>query len=68
MIEDKDGKVVKDLNRFGRPIGSIVVIEQSPESSLQPENILLTRPWNGDKRDNFLQELLVFLECKSIII
>jgi TFIIF-interacting CTD phosphatase-like protein len=67
LLVDKNGAYVKDITRLKRPIENVITIDPFPDQyyNLQRENILPVKPWNGDKRDNFLLESLVFLECKS---
>jgi TFIIF-interacting CTD phosphatase-like protein len=62
---DGDGNFVKDLSLFKRPFTNLLVVDPSPTNSKYAENVITTKPWHGDKRDIFLQELCVFLEYLS---
>ena len=54
---------MKDLSRLGRPLSDIILIDNSPLSSLfQPENALPCSSWYEDKNDRELLQLIPILE------
>lgn len=58
----KDGKLIKDLSLLNRDLTKVVAIDVNSESlSLQPENSLILKPWDG-KPDDYLIQLIPFLE------
>jgi len=57
---------VKDLQKLGRPLSDVIIIDNSPLSSLfQPENALPCTSWYEDKNDRELLYLLPILEKLS---
>ena len=53
----KDNKTIKDLNKIGREIDKVCIIDNNKENfSLQPENGIEVRPFIDDENDD---ELLV---------
>ena len=58
-----NGYYVKDLNIINRPIKQILLIDDSPGSALKnPKNLIRIKPWNGEKNDNVLLDLITILE------
>lgn len=58
-----NGYFVKNLNIIGRPIQKILLIDDSSGSGLtNPKNLVKIKPWNGEKNDNVLKDLLLLLE------
>jgi len=56
------GGWVKDLNRLGRRLERTVIIDHDPRAfSLQPENAILIREFDGDESDRDLESLIDFL-------
>lgn len=54
---------VKDLQKLGRPLSDVLIVDNSPLSSLfQPENALPCTSWYEDKNDRELLYLLPILE------
>lgn len=57
-----DGKYIKDLSRLGRPLNSVVLVDDIPYSyKLQPQNGIHIPPYTGEEGDDALQELMLFL-------
>lgn len=62
----KDGVYIKDLNRLGRDLSSVVVIDNSSsEYKYNVENAIPVKSWFNDKRDHELLDLLPILESLS---
>ncbi|EGV66818.1 mitochondrial inner membrane protein required for protein import [Yamadazyma tenuis] len=58
----KDGKLIKDLSLLNRDLSKVVLVDINEESwSLQPENAIPMKPWDG-KPDDKLIQLIPFLE------
>ncbi|CAK7897247.1 mitochondrial import inner membrane translocase subunit Tim50p [[Candida] anglica] len=58
----KDGKLIKDLSLLNRDLGKTILIDVTEDSwSLQPENAIPMKPWDG-KPDDQLVRLIPFLE------
>ncbi|KAK6465510.1 mitochondrial inner membrane protein required for protein import [Scheffersomyces coipomensis] len=58
----KDGKNIKDLSLLNRDLGKTIMIEVDETcASLQPENSIVLKPWEG-KSDDDLIKLIPFLE------
>lgn len=59
----RDGKIIKDLSAMNRDIGKVILIDCSPDAySLQPENAIPLKPWEGTADDKELVKLIPFLE------
>lgn len=57
------GNYVKDLGRVGRPLKSIIIIDNSPASYMfHPENAVPIDSWFDDMNDTELLDLIPFLE------
>ena len=57
---------MKDLSKLGRPLSDIIIIDNSPLSSLfNPENAIPCSSWYEDKNDRELLHLLPILEKLS---
>jgi import inner membrane translocase subunit TIM50 len=64
-LADKNGVLVKDIARLNRPLDNVITMEPYPETAKQyADNSLIVKRWNGDKKDRFFTEAIVFLECK----
>lgn len=62
----ENGLYVKDLSKLGRPLSDVIIIDNSPLSSLfQPENAIPCTSWYEDKNDRELFHLLPILEKLS---
>lgn len=58
-----DGKYIKDLSRLGRPLTSVILVDDIPYSyKLQPRNGVHIPPYTGDENDDALLELMRFLQ------
>lgn len=58
----KDGKIIKDMSLLNRDLGKTVAVDVNPDSvSMQPENAILLKPWNGEN-DTTLIDLIPLLE------
>lgn len=61
------GYYVKDLNVIRRPLKQILLIDDSAGSALKnPKNLVKIKPWNGEKDDKVLKDLLSILEGISL--
>lgn len=61
-----DGKYVKDLSHLNRDLSKVIIMDSNPQSfSLQPENGIPLKPWNGELKNNGLLEYIPFLEGKK---
>jgi RNA polymerase II subunit A small phosphatase-like protein len=61
-----NGLYVKDLSKLGRSLADIIIIDNSPLSSLfQPENAIPCTSWYEDKNDRELLHLIPILEKLS---
>ena len=57
---------MKDLSKLGRPLSDVIIIDNSPLSSLfQPENAIPCTSWYEDKNDRELLHLIPILEKLS---
>ncbi|KAK6133004.1 hypothetical protein DH2020_033295 [Rehmannia glutinosa] len=58
-----DGKHYRDLSRLNRDPAKVIYISgHALESSLQPENCIQIKPWQGEADDTSLLDLIPFLE------
>ncbi|KAL1563001.1 mitochondrial inner membrane protein required for protein import [Salvia divinorum] len=58
-----DGKHYRDLSMLNRDPAKVIYISgHALESSLQPENSVLVKPWQGEQEDTALLDLIPFLE------
>jgi RNA polymerase II subunit A small phosphatase-like protein len=58
-----DGNYIKDLDRLGRDVGKVIIIDNSPASyAFHPKNALPIRTWFDDPNDCELLELIPILE------
>jgi len=62
------GNYVKDMERIGRPLQDIIIIDNSPASYLfHPENAIPIESWFDDPNDSELLDLIPFLlECAKV--
>jgi import inner membrane translocase subunit TIM50 len=59
----KDGKYIKDLSYMNRDVNKIVVIDvDDAKVAYHKDNVILLPPWEGDKEDRALIDLVPFLE------
>jgi Dullard-like phosphatase family protein len=58
-----DNDFVKDLNRIGRPLDKIIIVDNMPQNfKLQKENGIMIKPfWGEDSYDTALYELITIL-------
>lgn len=57
------GNYVKDLGKIGRPLKSVIIIDNSPASYMfNPENALPCESWFDDENDTELLDMLPLLE------
>ncbi|CAO3697940.1 unnamed protein product [Rhizopus stolonifer] len=62
-----DGKYVKDLSHLNRDLSKVIIMDSNPQSfSLQPENGIPLKPWNGELKNNGLLEYIPFLEAIAL--
>ncbi|KAH7097950.1 HAD-like protein [Auriculariales sp. MPI-PUGE-AT-0066] len=62
-----DGHVVKDLNFLNRDLSKVICLDTHAEHiSLQPENGVVVKPWDGNPGDSGLVALIPFLESIAI--
>ncbi len=62
-----DGKLIKDLSMMNRDIGRIIGVDTDPNAfSLQPDNAILLKPWEGTQDDKELVKLIPFLEWLAV--
>ncbi|PIN01979.1 TFIIF-interacting CTD phosphatase, including NLI-interacting factor [Handroanthus impetiginosus] len=58
-----DGKHYRDLSKLNRDPAKVIYISgHALESSLQPENCIPIKPWQGEADDTALLDLIPFLE------
>lgn len=58
-----DGKHYRDLSKLNRDPAKVIYISgHALESSLQPENSVSIKPWQGEAEDTALLDLIPFLE------
>lgn len=59
----KNGKVIKDLSMMNRDLGKVVTLDVDPSHfSLQPENAIPLKPWDGKHDNEALVKFIPFLE------
>lgn len=59
----RDGKIIKDLSRLNRDLGKVIIIDCNPDAfSMQPDNAIPLKPWEGNANDKELVKLIPFLE------
>jgi len=62
------GNYVKDLNKLGRELKSVVIIDNSPSSYLfHPENAVPCESWFDDETDTELEDLIPILKDMSTV-
>lgn len=62
-----DGKYVKDLSHLNRDLSKVIIMDSNPESfSMQPENGIALKPWQGEANDQGLLEYIPFLEAVAL--
>ncbi|KAI9504603.1 HAD-like domain-containing protein [Coemansia spiralis] len=62
-MRNVDGKNYKDLSTINRDMSRVIMIDITPDSlKMQPENVLLGRPFNGKAGDNWIEQITEFLE------
>lgn len=60
---NRNGTYVKDLSVLGRPLESIIIIDNSPAAySLNPHNAIPVSSWFSDVHDSELMDMVPFLE------
>lgn len=60
---NKNGTYVKELSVLGRPLQSIIIIDNSPAAySSNPHNAIPVSSWFSDVHDSELMDMLPFLE------
>jgi len=60
------GNYVKDLNKLGRDLQQIVIVDNSPASYIfHPDNAVPVASWFDDMNDNELMDLIPFFEKLS---
>ncbi|KAL2467341.1 Haloacid dehalogenase-like hydrolase (HAD) superfamily protein [Abeliophyllum distichum] len=66
--KEVDGKFVKDLSEIGRDLGSVVIVDDNPNSYVfQPNNAIPIQPFIDDLEDGELKKLIQFFEgCDSV--
>ncbi|KAJ2896321.1 mitochondrial inner membrane protein required for protein import [Coemansia aciculifera] len=58
-----DGKNYKDLTTINRDMSKVIMIDITPDSlKMQPDNVLLGRPFRGQAGDNWIEQITEFLE------
>ncbi|KAJ1991625.1 hypothetical protein H4R33_001286 [Dimargaris cristalligena] len=56
------GNYVKDLSRIGRPLGDLIIVDNSPASyAFHPNNAIPITTWFNDTHDTELLDLVPFL-------
>ncbi|CAO1638755.1 unnamed protein product [Sympodiomycopsis kandeliae] len=62
-----EGKTVKDLSALNRDLSKVVILDTEAERfSLQPENGILVKKWDGNRSDRELMGLVDFFEAVGI--
>eukprot|EP01056_Protomagalhaensia_sp_Gyna25_P001126 Protomagalhaensia_sp_Gyna_25__1125@NODE_1550_length_1742_cov_119_298884_g1258_i0_p1_GENE_NODE_1550_length_1742_cov_119_298884_g1258_i0NODE_1550_length_1742_cov_119_298884_g1258_i0_p1_ORF_typecomplete_len341_score34_76NIF/PF03031_18/3e49_NODE_1550_length_1742_cov_119_298884_g1258_i05921614 len=60
------GNYIKDLSKLGRDLKDVLIVDNSPASSiLQPDNAIPIRSWFDDPSDRELYELMPILRALS---
>eukprot|EP01055_Gregarina_sp_Pseudo9_P002818 Gregarina_sp_Pseudo_9__2817@NODE_304_length_3212_cov_18_570123_g285_i0_p2_GENE_NODE_304_length_3212_cov_18_570123_g285_i0NODE_304_length_3212_cov_18_570123_g285_i0_p2_ORF_typecomplete_len352_score32_25NIF/PF03031_18/1_5e49_NODE_304_length_3212_cov_18_570123_g285_i05501605 len=60
------GNYIKDLSKLGRDLKDVLIVDNSPASSiLQPDNAIPIRSWFDDQSDRELYELMPILRALS---
>ena len=60
---EMSGYLVKDLSIINSPLKKTLLVDDSVGSALKnPKNLVRIKPWNGEKDDNVLENLLIILE------
>lgn len=60
------GNYIKDLSKLGRELKNVLIVDNSPASSiLQPDNAIPIRTWFDDPDDRELYELMPILKALS---
>ncbi|GMM34372.1 protein translocase subunit [Saccharomycopsis crataegensis] len=63
----QDGKVIKDLSLMNRDMGKIVIMDPNPDHySLQPENALPIKPWDGSPDDTLIKYIPFLEYCAGL--
>ncbi|KAJ1654386.1 mitochondrial inner membrane protein required for protein import [Dispira simplex] len=59
----EEGKYVKDISKLNRDLSKVVAVDSNPNAyAHQPQNTLVLQPWKGDPDDDYLSQLIPFLE------
>lgn len=54
---------IKDLRKLGRPLSKTIIVDNTPQNfSLQPENGIAIKSWNGEANDTELLGLSNYLK------
>lgn len=62
-----NGSYIKDLSYLGRPLNSVIIIDNSPTSYLfQPRNAIPITSWFDDQADRELRDLIPLLEQVAV--
>ncbi|KAJ2512843.1 mitochondrial inner membrane protein required for protein import [Coemansia sp. RSA 1939] len=58
-----DGSNYKDLTTINRDMSRVIMVDISQDSiKMQPDNVLIGRPFYGDANDNWIEQMTEFLE------
>ncbi|KAI8910127.1 HAD-like domain-containing protein [Gorgonomyces haynaldii] len=58
-----NGKYLKDLSLLNRDLSNVILVDGNPDAySLQPENGIIIKPWDGSAEDKELFRFTEFLE------
>lgn len=63
--QDSQGKSVKDLASTGRSLGRCVIFDDKIYRVLQRENVVIVKPFTGDKQDSEIERLLLFFQIEN---
>jgi import inner membrane translocase subunit TIM50 len=59
--------ISQDLAYLNRDLSKVIMLDTNAEhSSLQPENAIVIKPWEGKGGERGLVDLIPFLECEQI--